>query len=94
MYNAAMETPDYITSQPPTKSEQAKVFVLQQIENLPGILKVELHGGETLGEQEVHVFVSDKDYDTEMGVYDITGKAYEQFPNARLDVTVRLDRPE
>jgi hypothetical protein len=71
-----------------TETERANQLFLKRVQRLPGILRVERYGGQTLGEQAFTVYVREADLDTPYAVYDLEREIYASYPHVRLDVSV------
>ncbi len=78
------------TLAPAPSSDTAKAgqFFGDEVERLPGVLRVEQRGGEESGAPTFHVYLLPDDRDTEYAVYEVKGQAYDRFPEAYLEVVV------
>ncbi len=67
-----------------TETERANRMFKEEVARLPGIVRVETLGGETIGEQWFQVYIRPGDLQAEYSVYDLRGKVYDCYPTARL----------
>ena len=79
-----------------SRAEEANTLFAQLVKKVPGVVRIESSGGETVGEQAFRVYVRPGDLDAEYGVYQTECDVYHQHPEARLDVVVlkQLEPPE
>lgn len=70
------------------ETQKANQLFLERIRTSPGVVHVEPFGGANCGGQSFRVYLRDGDLKAEYGVYELTGEILDQYPEARLDVTV------
>jgi hypothetical protein len=78
-----------------TEIREANCLFFEQVQQLPGILRVELCRGERMEDQAFRVYFHEHDLEVEYSIYQLKGKIYDRYPRARLDVTVfeAVDNP-
>lgn len=73
---------------PLSDNEKAGRLFAEEVERLPGVLRVERLDEEGHGAPTFHVYLRPEDRETEYAVYELKGQVYDHYPEAYLDVVV------
>lgn len=77
-----------LASKKVSQAAEAKALFLGSTRQIPGVARVDLDGGKTLGEQSFRVFIQRGNQTAEYALYDLKGELLDRYPTVYIDLLV------